>query len=92
MDFDERLPEIKEKMRDGDILILTADHGNDPVAAGYDHTREHIPVLFYGKNIKTGHNIGGRGTFADIGATIADYLGVEELSIGESFLGEIENN
>ena len=92
MDFDERLPEIKEKMRDGDILILTADHGNDPVAAGYDHTREHIPVLFYGKNIKTGHNIGVRGTFADIGATIADYLGVEELSIGESFLGEIENN
>lgn len=89
MDFDERLPEIKEILKDDDILILTADHGNDPTAAGYDHTREYIPCLIYGKNIKAGVNFGVRPTFSDIGATIADYLGTEELSIGTSFLSEI---
>lgn len=89
MDFDQRLPEIVGKLRDEDILILTADHGNDPVAAGFDHTREYIGALFYGKHIRQGANFGVRKTFADIGATIADYLGVEELSVGESFLDEI---
>lgn len=88
MEFDARLTEIIEKMRDEDILILTADHGNDPTAHGFDHTREYIPAIFYGKNIKP-VNLGVGETFGDIGATIADYLGVEKLSIGTSFLDKI---
>ena len=90
MEFDNRLPEIKSKMKPGDILILTADHGNDPVWTGFDHTREHIPCLFYGETIKPGAEFKTPNTFANIGATIADYLGVEKLSIGESMLDEIK--
>lgn len=89
MDFDKRLPEIKEVMRPGDILILTADHGNDPTAPGFDHTREHIPCVIYGEPIKAGTMFEVPGTFANIGATIADYLDTDKLSIGESMLAEI---
>ncbi|MBQ7246371.1 MAG: phosphopentomutase [Firmicutes bacterium] len=89
MEFDARLPEIYLKMKENDILILCADHGNDPTAAGFDHTREYIPVIVAGAKIKKGANIGTRTSFADIGATIAEYLGTEELSIGKSFLSEI---
>ena len=89
MAFDERLPEIKEAMRPGDILILTADHGNDPTAPGFDHTREHIPAVFYGEPIKAGTEFEIPGTFANIGATIGDYLETEKLSIGESMLDRI---
>ena len=90
MAFDERLPEIKAAMGPEDILILTADHGNDPTWTGFDHTREHIPCVFYGEPIKAGAEFKTPNTFANIGATIADYLGVEKLSIGESMLGEIQ--
>ena len=90
MEFDERLPEIKAAMRPGDILILTADHGNDPTWTGFDHTREHIPAVFYGEPIKGGATWETPGTFANIGATIADYLGAEKLSIGESMLDTIK--
>lgn len=90
MEFDERLPEIKAAMRPGDILIITADHGNDPTWTGFDHTREHIPVVFYGEPIKPGTEFKTGNTFANIGATIQDYLGVEKLSIGESMLDEIK--
>ncbi len=89
MDFDNRLPEIKAAMRPGDILILTADHGNDPTWTGFDHTREHIPCIFYGEAIKPGVEFTTPNTFANIGATIADYLDVGKLSIGESMLNEI---
>ena len=90
MEFDSRLPEIKAAMRPGDILVLTADHGNDPTWTGYDHTREHIPCVFYGEAIRPGAEYKTPNTFANIGATIADYLGTEKLSIGESMLDEIK--
>ena len=89
MEFDARLPEIYLNMREGDLLILCADHGNDPTAPGFDHTREYIPVILAGSEVKRGANIGVRDSFADIGATIAEYLGTEKLSIGTSFLQEI---
>lgn len=89
MEFDARLHELKAAMRPGDILILAADHGNDPTWTGFDHTREHIPCIFYGEPIKAGTEFETPNTFANIGATIADYLGTEKLSIGESMLDVI---
>lgn len=88
-DFDARLPEIMAALRDEDILIINSDHGCDPTTPGTDHTREHIPVLVYGKKIPS-KNLGVRNSFADIGQTIAEYLGVEKISIGESFLEELK--
>lgn len=89
MEFDHRLPEIIMAMEDEDLLMLCADHGNDPVHSGWDHTREYVPILVWGKQIKAGADLGVRGSFADIGATIAEYLGAEPTEIGESFLKEI---
>ena len=75
--FDEKLPEIMGKMRDDDILMITADHGCDPgYTATTDHTREYIPLLMYGKNVKPA-NLGTRETFADIGATVLEYFGIK---------------
>jgi phosphopentomutase len=88
-EFDERLPEIIAAMKPEDILILCADHGNDPVHTGWDHTREHVPVLLYGKSIREGVDLGTRTSFADISATVAEYLGVPKSQIGESFLNLI---
>lgn len=84
-EFDARLPEIMAAMKDDDILMICADHGNDPVHSGFDHTREYVPILVYGATVKAGADMGIRKTFADAGATIADILGVEAPSIGESF-------
>ena len=89
-EFDGRLPEIMETMKPDDVLIICADHGNDPGHSGWDHTREHVPALIYGKNIRSGVNLGTRSTFADLAATIADYLGVETTSIGTSLLKDIQ--
>lgn len=89
MEFDGRLPEIIDAMKNGDILIICADHGNDPVHTGWDHTREYVPVLIYGDGVKGGVDLGIRSSFADIGATIAEYLDTEPTAIGESFLKEI---
>jgi len=83
--FDSRLPEIFDAMGDDDLLIITADHGNDPTAPGTDHTREYAPLLVYGKNTKPGVNLGTRGSLADIGQTVAENFGLE-LKDGESFL------
>ena len=85
--YDNRMPEILETMNDNDILILTADHGNDPSYKGSDHTREYIPMLVYGKGIKENVNLGTRKTFADIAATIADILEVTPPENGASFYG-----
>nr|WP_312213021.1 phosphopentomutase [Clostridioides sp.] len=84
-EFDARLPEIIEAMKEDDILIINSDHGNDPTYKGTDHTREYIPVLIYGDRIKKGVNLGVRSSFCDIGSTIADILGVEKTNCGESF-------
>ena len=87
IEFDNWLPEIQKNLKDDEILIITADHGNDPTFKGTDHTREYIPILIYGKNIKKNVNIGTRKTFADIAATIEEILlGVEKEG---SFAGEI---
>ena len=86
--FDERLPEIVGALDDRDLLIITADHGNDPAFSGSDHTREYTPLLVYGKKAKQGVNLGTRGSLADIGQTVAENFGLE-LKDGESFLREI---
>ncbi len=83
--FDQRLPELLTRLRDDDLLILTADHGCDPTFAGTDHTREHVPVLAIGAGLKPGP-IGARSSFADIGQTVADHLGLERMADGQSFL------
>jgi len=89
-DFDKRLPEIYEALRSEDILIITADHGCDPTLPGTDHTREYVPLLVYGPTLKNGVSLGVRTTFADIGATVAEYLVTEKISHGNSFLSEIK--
>ena len=89
MDYDGRLPEILAAMKEEDILVITADHGNDPVHSGFDHTREYVPILICGAVVRAGVDIGTRKTFADCGRTIAEYLGVEKTAMGESFLKDI---
>ena len=86
--FDARLPEIMAAMGEGDLLIITADHGNDPTFRGSDHTREYAPLLVYGKKATPGVNLGTRSSLADIGQTIAANFGLE-LPAGKSFLEEI---
>ena len=86
--FDTQLPEIIAALNVEDLLIITADHGNDPTMPGSDHTREYVPLLVYGKSAKQGINLGTRGSLADIGQTIAENFGVK-LKDGASFLGEI---
>lgn len=88
-EFDKKLPEIMQALRDDDILILTADHGNDPSTPSTDHSREYIPIVAYGRNIKSNVNLGTRDTFADISATILDIFGMEKLENGTSFKSEI---
>jgi phosphopentomutase len=86
--FDAQLPSIFAAMNDDDLLILTADHGNDPSMPGSDHTREYAPLLVYGKSAKSGVNLGTRQSLADIGQTVAANFGLQ-LKDGESFLDEI---
>ncbi|WP_407308381.1 phosphopentomutase [Desulfosporosinus sp. SB140] len=90
--FDQRLPELLSRLRPDDLLIITADHGCDPTTQGTDHTREYVPLLAYGHKIKNGVNLGVRSTFADLGATVAEYLEVEPLSVGTSFWPEIRKD
>ena len=85
--FDRRLPELLDVMGDDDILLLCADHGCDPTWPGSDHTREHIPVLAYGKGIKPGA-LGRRDTFADIGQTVAMFFDLPPTEYGTSFLSD----
>jgi phosphopentomutase len=83
--FDGRMPEMIDKLRDGDILILTADHGCDPTWKGTDHTRENVPVIATGPGLN-GRSVGGRKSFADIGVSVAAHLGIGKGPNGESFL------
>ena len=87
-EFDLRLPEIQEAMRDDDLLIISADHGCDPGDVSTDHTREYVPVLVWGRRALAGADLGIRSSLADIGQTIAQNFGLE-LSAGRSFLNEI---
>lgn len=81
--FDKRLPEILADLGDEDLLVITADHGCDPTWKGSDHTREHIPVIVYGKSVKAG-SVGLRDTFADIGQSIAQHHNLPKLEYGKS--------
>ena len=87
--FDKYLPEIMGALNENDVLIITADHGCDPATPSTDHSREHTMMLAYGKNIKAGVNLGTRSTFADIGASVAEMLGVNADIAGTSFAKEI---
>ncbi|MBM7584421.1 phosphopentomutase [Bacillus pakistanensis] len=89
-EFDTRLPEVFEKMTEDDLLIITADHGNDPIHHGTDHTREYVPLLVYSKDNKEGKELPIRKTFADVGATVADNFNVKMPKHGESFLKDIK--
>lgn len=88
-DFDGRLNEIYSKLRDEDILIITADHGCDPTTESTDHSREYIPILVYGKKVKGGTELGIRDSFTDIGKSVLDYLGIDNNLEGKSFINEI---
>lgn len=85
-EFDEKLNEFITNLKDDDLLIVTADHGNDPTAHGTDHTREYVPMLAYANKLQEGKNLGTLDTFAVIGATISENFNVEKPLIGESFL------
>ncbi|MDQ0898249.1 phosphopentomutase [Paenibacillus sp. V4I7] len=85
-EFDAYVPQLKAGLGPKDLLILTADHGNDPVHPGTDHTREYVPILLYSPSFQSPASLGIRGTFADLGATIADNFGVSATDQGESFL------
>lgn len=87
--FDQKLPDLLAKLGEGDILMITADHGCDPTYPGTDHTREYIPLLIAGPHIKPGVNLHIRPAFNDIGATIYEYLTGEHWREGNSFLQEI---
>lgn len=89
-DFDARLPEITSRLEAEDMLIITADHGCDPTTESTDHSREYVPVLFYGKKLKNNINLGTGSTFANIGQTVAEYLGIGKmLAAGDSLVNII---
>lgn len=83
--FDSHLPKLAAQLGEEDVVFITADHGCDPTYKGTDHTREHVPVIMFGKNVKP-QFIGGRDTYADIGQTVADYFKLPPLKVGTSFL------
>lgn len=87
--FDARLKDLLPRLRGDDLLIITADHGNDPTTPSTDHSREHVPLLVTGPGARTGVNLGIRSTFADLGQTIADNFGVGPMQHGTSFLSDI---
>ncbi|MBD3948327.1 phosphopentomutase [Tuanshanicoccus lijuaniae] len=87
--FDARLPEIYQAMREDDLLIITADHGNDPTFTGTDHTREYVPILVYGPSLKEPKELKATH-YADIAATIAENFDVESTGLGQSFLAQLK--
>ena len=86
--FDSRWPEIEAAMNDGDLLMITADHGNDPTYPGTDHTREYAPLIVYGKKAQPSVNLGTRESLSDIGRTVAENFGLS-LNAGDSFLNQL---
>ena len=87
--FDSELGEFLSKMREDDLLMITADHGCDPAGEGTDHTRENVPLIIFGKQVRAGINLGTRKTFADIAATLAEIFNVEFKTRGESFFNKL---
>ena len=87
--FDARLATLLPRLRDDDLLIVTADHGNDPTTPSTDHSREYVPLLVTGTHVRAGVDLGTRRTFADVGQTLAEIFGIGRLAHGTSFLEEI---
>jgi phosphopentomutase len=87
--FDARLASLLPRLRDDDLLVVTADHGNDPTTPSTDHAREYVPLLVTGQRVRSGVDLGTRPTFADLGQTLAELFGVGGLAHGTSFLREI---
>jgi phosphopentomutase len=87
--FDARLPALMGNLRTDDLLIITADHGNDPTTPSTDHAREYVPLLVHGKRVKAGVDLGTRASFSDLGQTLAENFGVGAIANGTSFLREI---
>jgi phosphopentomutase len=85
-EFDEALPTLMNALREDDLLFLTADHGNDPTTSSTDHARESVPLLAMGPSV-TPAELGRRATFSDLGATVAEWLGIGFRGRGQSFLG-----
>ena len=88
-EFDDQLAELLPLLREDDLLIITADHGCDPGTPSTDHSREYVPMIAYGAHVRQGVDLGTRPTFADIAATVTEYLCVEAEVAGTSFLSEI---
>jgi phosphopentomutase len=87
--FDARLPRVLSKLRDTDVLVITADHGNDPTTPSTDHSREYVPLLVAGARVRAGADLGVRSTFADLGQTLASLFAVPPLAHGTSFLPDL---
>ena len=87
--FDAALPAMLAALREDDLLMVTADHGCDPTTSSTDHSREYIPLVVAGARVRAGTDLGTRTSFADIGATIYEYLTGETWRVGRSFLDEI---
>ena len=87
--FDARLAAVLPRLRDEDLLVVTADHGNDPTTASTDHAREYVPLMIIGSRVRSGADVGTRATFADLGQTLAELFAVGRLAHGASFLEEI---
>lgn len=90
-EFDASLPDLISQVGDQDLLIITADHGNDPIHAGTDHTREYVPLLVYSPGLTQSVDLGIRATFADLAATIADNFGINGTQHGKSFLRQLKS-
>ncbi len=87
--FDSKLPDIIAGLRENDLLMITADHGCDPVSPSTDHSREYVPWLVAGPRVRAGVDLGTRPTFADVAETVLDYLGAPSLGVGTSHVNEI---
>ena len=88
-EFDKEIPRIIETLDRNDMLLLTADHGNDPVTPSTDHSREYVPLLCLSRGKAIGVDLGTRGSFADVGKTVADFFGVPNALVGTSFLSQV---
>jgi phosphopentomutase len=89
--FDARLAALLPTLRHDDLLIITADHGNDPTTPSTDHSREYVPLLAAGAGVRAGVDLGTRETFADLGQTLAQVFGVAPLAHGTSFLPDLSD-